>query len=62
MAKKFTVGDGEQFVQVLFYTLVRFDSLQFCPTAPALPARRVSCDLMLLREVRRPRQACPIMK
>ena len=34
------------------YTLLGFDSLQFsvnCPTAPALPARRVSWNLTLLR-------------
>ena len=48
--KKFTVGGGEQLVRVLFYTLLVFDSLQFsvdCPTAPALPARRVSRKLTL---------------
>ena len=49
MAKKFTVGDGERLVRVLFYTLLGFDSLQLsvdCPTAPALSARRVSRDLI----------------
>ena len=64
-AKKFTIGDGEWLVWVLFYTLLEFDSLQFsvdCPTVPALPAWRVSRDLTLSHEVRRPRQACWIMK
>ena len=64
-AKNFTIGDGERLVRVFFYTLLGFDSLQFsvdCPTAPALPTRRVTCNLMLLGEVRRPRQACSIMK
>ena len=63
--KKFTIGDGEQLVWVLFYMLLGFDSLQFnvdCPMAPALPARRVNCDLTLSCEVRRPRKACSIMK
>ena len=58
-AKKFTIRDAEWLVQVLFYVLLGFDSLQYsvdCPTTPALPARRVSCDLTLSREVRRPRQ------
>ena len=35
--KKFTVRDSERLVQVLIYTLLGFDSLQFsvdCPTAP----------------------------
>ena len=62
--KKFAVGDGERLVRVLFYMLLGFDSLQFsvdCPTAPALPTRRDSHDLMLSRKVRRPRHACSIM-
>ena len=63
--KKFTVGDGEQLVQVLFCTLLGFDSLQFsvdCPMAPALHTRRVTRDLVLSCEIRRPRQAYSIMK
>ena len=62
--KKFAVEDGERLVRVLFYTLLRFDSLQLsvdCPTAPALPTRRDSCDLMLSHKVRKPRHACSIM-
>ena len=57
--KKFAVEDGERLVRVLFYTLLRFDSLQLsvdCPTAPVFPARRDSCDL-----IRKPRHACSIM-
>ena len=50
------------FIWVLYYMLLGIDSLQFCPTAPALPARRVSHNLTLLCEVRRPRQRCSIMK
>ena len=64
-SKTFAVGGSERLVRVFFYTLLGFDSLQFsvdCPTAPALPARRDSRDLMLSCEVRRPRQACSIMK
>ena len=41
-AKRLLVGDGEELVRVLFYTLLGFDSLQFsvnCPTAPA-PSRK----------------------
>ena len=63
--KKFTVGDGDRLVQVLFYMLLGFDSLQFsvdCPTAPVLPTRRVTRDLVLSCEIRRPRQARSIMK
>ena len=63
--KKFTVGDGDRLVQVLFYMLLGFDSLQFivdCPTAPVLPTRRVTRDLVLSCEIRRLRQACSIMK
>ena len=44
--KKFTVGDGERLVRVLFYTLLRFDSLQFsvdCPTAPASRVAVILC-------------------
>jgi len=62
MAKKFTVGDGERLARVLFYMLLGFDSLQFCPTAPVLPTRRVSHELTLSRKVRRPKQACSIVK
>ena len=50
---------------VIFYTLLVFDSLQLSvnyPTASAFPARRVSRDLTLSREIRRPRQACSTMK
>ena len=36
MAKMFTVGDGEQLVQVLLYMLLGFDNLQFVSTAPWL--------------------------
>ena len=64
-SKMFTVGDGERLVWVLFYTLLRFGSLQFsvnCPKAPALPAKRDSHDFVLSCKVRRPRQACSIMK
>ena len=42
----------------LYPYILRFDSLQFsvdCPMVPAVPARRVSHDLTLLCEVRRPR-------
>ena len=39
-----------------------FDSSVDCPTAPALPAMRVSRDLTLSREIKRPRQVCSIMK
>ena len=64
--KRFKVGDGEWLVRVIFfYTLLVFDSLQFSvnyPTASVLPARRVSRDLTLSREIRRSRQACSIMK
>ena len=47
--KKFTVGDGERLIWVLFYMSV-------------FPARRVSHDFMLSLKVRGPRQACSIMK
>ena len=63
--KIFAVGDGEQLVRVLFYTLLGFDSLQFsvdCPTVPAPSRKRESRDLMLSRELRRPRHTCSIMK
>ena len=61
--KKFTtVGDIERLVRMLFYTLLGFHSLQFCPTASAFPARRVSHDFTLSLKVRGPRQACSIMK
>ena len=46
-----TVGDGEQLIRVLFYTLLRFHSLQFCPTSSAFPARRVSHDFTLSLKV-----------
>ena len=46
---KFTVGDGERLIQVLFYTSV-------------FPTRRVSHDFTLSLKVRGPRQACSIMK
>ena len=61
--KKFTtVGDSEWLIRVLFYTLLGFHSVQFCPTASAFPARRVSHDFTLSLKVRGPRQACSIMK
>ena len=61
--KKFTtVGDGERLIRVLFYTLLGFYSLQFCPMASAFPARRVSHDFTLSLKVRGPRQACSIIK
>ena len=60
--KRFTtVGDGEWLIRVLFYMLLGFHSLQFCPTASAFPARRVSHDFTLSLKVRGPRQACSIM-
>ena len=64
--KKFKVGDCERLVQVLFYMLLGLDNLQFsvdCPiaTVTVLPTRRVSHNLALSREVRRPMQACPII-
>ena len=40
--KTFAVEDSERLVRVLFYMLLRFDSLQLsfdCPTAPALCAK-----------------------
>ena len=61
--KKFsTVGDGERLIRVLFCSLLRFYSLQFCPMASAFPARRFSHDFTLPLKVRGPRQACSIMK
>ena len=61
--KKFTtVGDSERLIRVLFYTLLGFHSLQFCPTAFAFPTRRVSHDFMLSLKARGPRQPCSIMK
>ena len=61
--KMFTsVGDGERLIRVLFYTLLGFHSLQFCPTASAFPARRVSHDFTLSLKVKGPMQACSIMK
>ena len=61
--KKFTtVGDGDRLIRVLFCTLLGFHSLQFCPTASAFPARRVSHDFTLSLKVRGPKQACSIMK
>ena len=58
-AKKFNIGFN---VRGIFYTLLGFDSSVDCPTAPAVPTRMVSCDLTLLREIKRPRQACSITK
>ena len=43
--KKFTVGDGERIVRVLFYMLLVFDSLQFSVDCPTAPARRVAVIL-----------------
>ena len=61
--RKFTtIRDGERPIRVLFYTLLGFHSLQFCPMASAFPARRVSHDFALSLKVRGPRQACSIMK
>ena len=54
-AKKFNIGDSERLVQVIFYMLLGFDSI-------VSTTRRVSRDLTLLREIKRPRQACSIMK
>ena len=60
--KSLPLETGDRLVRVLFCTHLGYDSRQFCPMAPALPARRVSRDLMPSREIRRPRQACSIMK
>ena len=52
--KKYT-DYAEESAHALCRFFLGFDGLQFsvdCPTAPALPARRVSRDLTLSREVR----------